>query len=164
MIKKKLMCFALFFALGVMISTVAFAHCQIPCGIFDDSLRIKMMYESIYTIEKSMNEINSLSKQNPINYNQLVRWIKNKEMHGEKISHEVYYYFMAQRLTPIPDKGTKEYEKYQTKLELLHQILVKAVEAKQKTDLEIVKTLRELMKKFEDAYPMKKTYPDQPEK
>lgn len=164
MVKKKEMRFVLYFILSVMISPIVFAHCQIPCGIFDDALRIKMMSESIYTIEKSMNEINTLSKQNPINYNQLVRWIKNKEEHGDEISRLVYFYFMAQRLIPIPKKDSQEYDKYRTQLELLHQILVKAGEAKQTTDLGVVKTLRELLKKFEDAYPMKKTYPDQPEK
>ena len=32
----------------------AFAHCEIPCGIYDDEMRLKMIAEHITTIEKSM--------------------------------------------------------------------------------------------------------------
>ena len=32
------------------------AHCQIPCGIYGDELRVQMMAEDIRTIGKTMNE------------------------------------------------------------------------------------------------------------
>ena len=38
------------------------AHCQIPCGIYGDIMRIDMLREHITTIEKSMTQINELSK------------------------------------------------------------------------------------------------------
>ena len=60
------------------------AHCEIPCGIYDDQLRTKLIAEHATTIEKSMKQIMELSKANPINYNQLVRWISNKEAHATK--------------------------------------------------------------------------------
>lgn len=50
------------------------AHCEIPCGIYDDQLRADLIAEHTTTIEKSMKKIVELSKQNPVNYNQLIHW------------------------------------------------------------------------------------------
>ncbi len=61
------------------------AHCQIPCGIYDDQMRVHMIAEHIKTIEKSMNEIMRLEKEGPKNYNQLVRWIMNKDDHADRL-------------------------------------------------------------------------------
>ena len=69
--------------LFVMAAKVA-AHCEIPCGIYDDELRTNLIYEHTVTIEKSMKNIAELSKQNPVNYNQLIRWISNKEEHAHQ--------------------------------------------------------------------------------
>ena len=38
------------------------AHCEIPCGIYGDSVRIALIYEHIETVEKSMNMINEISE------------------------------------------------------------------------------------------------------
>ena len=40
-----------------------FAHCEIPCGIYEDSLRASLISEHITTIEKSMKMINKLSEE-----------------------------------------------------------------------------------------------------
>ena len=55
------------------------AHCEIPCGIYDDQLRTQLIAEHATTTEKSMKQIMALSKANPTNTNQLVRWVTNKE-------------------------------------------------------------------------------------
>ena len=67
-----------------LLPTKSYAHCEIPCGIYQDSLRIQMINEHIETIEKSMKMINKLSAEGEKNYNQLVRWIMNKEEHVKK--------------------------------------------------------------------------------
>mgnify|MGYP000709377960 CR=1 FL=1 len=63
---------------------ILFAHCQIPCGIYDDFLRIVSMEEDIATIQKSINSIQKLgdSVKSIQNQNQLVRWVNNKESHA----------------------------------------------------------------------------------
>ena len=61
------------------------AHCEIPCGIYDDELRTKLIAEHSTTIEKSMKQIIELSKANSVDYNQLSRWVSNKEAHATKI-------------------------------------------------------------------------------
>lgn len=129
----------------LLISSQAHAHCQIPCGIYDDEARIKMLAEHIQTIEKSMNEIKRLSSEAPINYNQLVRWISNKEEHAKKINEIVTDYFMAQRVKPVNQADKAAYEAYTAKLALLHEIMVEAMKAKQSVDLAHVAQLKKLL-------------------
>ena len=88
------------------------AHCDIPCGIYDDARRYDMLQEDITTMEKSMAQITELSAQGDKNYNQLVRWIVNKENHADKFVEVVYQYFMTQRLKPIPEDAGTEYDDY----------------------------------------------------
>ena len=121
------------------------AHCQMPCGIYDDEMRAKMIAEYITTVEKSMNQIMELSKQSPVNYNQLVRWINTKEEHAGEIQTVVSDYFLTQRIKP----EDKDYEK---KLKVLHSMLISAMKCKQTTDLSNVEALRTQLKEFSDLY------------
>jgi nickel superoxide dismutase len=121
------------------------AHCEIPCGIYDDQLRADLIEEHATTIEKSMKKIVELGKQNPVNYNQLARWVSNKEKHASEVQHIVSQYFMTQRIKP-------DAKKYSEKLTVLHKMLISAMKCKQSTDLDQVKTLRSLLKDFEILY------------
>ena len=121
------------------------AHCEIPCGIYDDQLRADLIAEHTTTLEKSMKKIVELSKQNPVNYNQLVRWISNKEKHADEIQHLVTQYFMTQRLKT-------DAKKYSEKLAVLHKMLIYAMKCKQSTDVAHISTLRSLLKEFEILY------------
>lgn len=130
---------------------MGWAHCEIPCGIYDDELRMKLIEEHIGTIEKSMKEIVALSKTAPVNYNQLVRWIGNKEAHADEIQEIVSEYFMTQRVKPT-EPGEAAYEKYARQIALLHAMLVEAMKAKQTTDTGPVERLKALVAEFRDAY------------
>jgi len=144
-----------FFVLAAALGTAvpAAAHCQIPCGIYDDELQVRFMEQDITTIEKSMNEINTLGAATPVNYNQLVRWVMNKEEHAQKLQDSVTAYFMAQRIKPPADHADEAAMKdYVNKLTLLHAIQIHAMKAKQSTDLGEVATLRDLVTKFRKAY------------
>jgi nickel superoxide dismutase len=121
------------------------AHCQIPCGIYDDEMRLDMISEHVTTIEKAMTAIMDLQKAKEINYNQLVRWIDNKDEHADEIQEIANQYFLAQRLT----FDDKEYTK---KLGILHKIIVYAMKCKQTVDLENLKKLREACREFEGFY------------
>jgi len=142
---------AKYFSLMVAFAMVALgaarvgAHCEIPCGIYDDQLRADLIAEHATTIEKSMKKIVELSRQNPVNYNQLVRWVSNKEKHASEIQHLVTQYFMTQRLKP-------DAKKYSEKLAVLHKMLIYAMKSKQSTDVANVSTLRSLLKEFEILY------------
>lgn len=142
------------FLLGLMLywAPPTFAHCQIPCGIYNDEARFTLLAEDITTIEKSMNQITALSKEKSENMNQIVRWVRNKEDHAAKISKKVTYYFMAQRLK-VPKKADKKaHAAYLRKLGLLHEMIIYAMKAKQTTDLAHVVKLRSLLEEFRDAY------------
>jgi len=104
-----------------------------------------LIAEHITTVEKSMNQIRALSQRTPLNHNQMVRWVTNKEAHANEIQHIVTQYFMTQRIKPGQDKYTE-------KLEVLHQILLSAMKAKQTVDLGHIQSLRKLLKKFENLY------------
>jgi nickel superoxide dismutase len=144
---------ALALALILVPAAPAAAHCQIPCGIYDDELRVQLIEEHITTVEKSMNQIVALGKASPVDYNQLVRWVNNKEEHAQKIQDIVTAYFMAQRIKPPKDHSDEEaMNEYLHKLALLHHIQVHSMKAKQSTDLEQIATLRTLVEKFRKAY------------
>lgn len=133
--------------------SVARAHCQIPCGIYDDEVRFTTMLEHVTTIEKSMKQIVSLSKAKSPAWNQLVRWVQNKDEHADRLAHIATYYFMAQRVKP-PQEGVEASvtAKYERQIGLLHRIVVHAMKAKQTTDLDHVNALRELIESFGKSY------------
>ena len=138
--------------IGVALLTAAFAlnvqaHCQIPCGIYDDAARFTSMREHVTTIEKSMNEIVKLSAAEERNRNQIVRWVNNKEEHADKLTQIVTVYFLAQRIKP-----TEPAEKYEAELKLLHGLMGQAMKAKQTVNLEHVEKLHELIDRFEKVY------------
>jgi len=128
------------------------AHCEIPCGIYEDHMRVAMIAEHITTIEKSMQQISELAGAGEKNYNQLVRWIANKEEHAGKIQEIVHQYFLTQRVKPAAPDDVEGYAKYVKQLTLLHQMLISAMKSKQTTDLGHVETLRSLLHEFEAAY------------
>ena len=150
MVKKT--CLFILFIVLIYMNQPLFPHCQVPCGIYDDKARIKMIAEHITTIEKAMKQIAALSKKTPVNYNQIVRWVFNKEKHAEELSQILTYYFMAQRVKPVIQSETMKHKEYQKKLELLHHLMVFAMKAKQSTELSVVEKMRILLKKFERAY------------
>ncbi len=135
-----------------MMSLRVDAHCQLPCGIYDDSLQVAFLYEHILTIEKSMNMIVELSDDGVKNYNQIVRWVNDKEKHADEIQETVAYYFMTQRIVPEDPSNLTSYAKYTYELQLLHKMQVLAMKCKQTTDLEYVKSLRVVLHKFEHSY------------
>ena len=127
-------------------------HCEVPCGIYDDSVRIKLIYEDIATIEKAITNINALSKEAKPNYNQLVRWINTKEEHATKLQEIVSQYFLHQRVKQVDKNDSHGYGHYVEKLDLLHHLSVMAMKAKQGTDELLPNQMRAIVKSFEKAY------------
>jgi len=139
-------------AVVAILASIAYSHCQIPCGIYNDQLRFDTIAEHITTIEKSMKLITELSGQDKPNMNQIVRWVQNKEGHADEISHIVSYYFMAQRVKLPAEGNTKAQNEYVKKLTLLHRMLVYSMKAKQTTDLANVEQLKSSLNEFHKVY------------
>jgi nickel superoxide dismutase len=135
-----------------LLPRVILSHCQVPCGIYDDEMRFKMMEEHVTTIEKSINKIVELSKEEKKDFNQIVRWVNNKDTHADEFTHIATYYFMAQRLKPVDKSDPKQYGAYIKKLELLQQMVFYAMKTKQTVDLDNTRKMRSLLAEFRTAY------------
>ena len=152
---KKLLTVLLLCALAstgsnLLSSELSFAHCQIPCGIYDDHARVKSMLEDITTIEKSIKLIVELSgKTDAQSQNQLVRWIMNKEKHAQNIISTISDYFLTQRVKP-------DQKNYAERLAKHHAVIVAAMTAKQNADMKYVETLRKSVEALSSYYPESK--------
>ena len=138
--------------LALLMPSFAKAHCEVPCGIYADELRIQAITEDITTIEKASKSIVALSSEGDKNYNQIVRWVVTKEEHAKAIQETVYQYFMTQRIKPKTEADGEAYTKYVTELKLLHTLLVQAMKSKQSTSLEPIEGMREALEAFKVSY------------
>ena len=138
-----LMAFGLFFS----ISQTANAHCQIPCGIYDDHARVEAMMQDVATIYKALDLIEELSsKTDAQSKNQLVRWVMNKEQHAQNIIETISDYFLTQRV-----KSSQK--DYQERLVKHHTVIVAAMKAKQNVDESYAEALRKAVSALFDYYP-----------
>ncbi len=132
-----------------------YAHCQIPCGIYDDHARYLGMLEDSKTVEKATSQIivlsdNVGSKQTsqPMahEYNQLVRWIASKESHAEKVIATVTNYFLTQRVKP-------NQENYLGRLEKHHAVILAAMKVKQSASTAASRSLTVAIQDLASYYP-----------
>jgi nickel superoxide dismutase len=123
------------------------AHCQIPCGIYDDYARVQSMMEDAATVKKAVKLINELAgKTDAQSQNQLVRWITNKEKHAQNIISTISEYFLTQRV-----KASQE--DYAERLAKHHAVIVAAMQAKQNADQQFVVALKASIEALSPYYP-----------
>ena len=133
----------------LVLPQAAQAHCQIPCGIYDDYARVEAMLEDAATVEKSAKLIAELAgKSDAQSQNQLVRWVMNKEKHAQKIISTICDYFLTQRVKP----SQKDYAE---RLIKHHTVIIAAMKAKQNADVKYAKTLKESIEALSSYYPEK---------
>eukprot|EP00193_Tetraselmis_chui_P009444 CAMPEP_0177769760 /NCGR_PEP_ID=MMETSP0491_2-20121128/10526_1 /TAXON_ID=63592 /ORGANISM="Tetraselmis chuii, Strain PLY429" /LENGTH=165 /DNA_ID=CAMNT_0019286855 /DNA_START=131 /DNA_END=628 /DNA_ORIENTATION=+ len=108
------------------------AHCQVPCGIFDDKRQLSKLKEDSSTIRKACTEMADLAAKGPglETNNTFTRWVMYKEKHADSIIDDVGYYFMSQRF-PKWEFGSNE--EYLSALEVHHKLMIAAMKAKQGT-------------------------------
>ena len=137
-------------AFGLNIIT---AHCQVPCGIYDDAIRIIQIREHVTTIEKAMNQIDQLTndESSAQNMNQLIRWINTKEEHATFIQSIIADYFLAQRIKP-KQKNEDGRQQYVDQTLLLQQIIVAAMKSKQSIDKSGPESVSILLNQFVELY------------
>ena len=135
---------------ALLLTTIASAHCQVPCGIYGDQRRFEEMLEDEHTISKSQIEINALAgKADAQSLNQATRWVTTKEDHASRIQQTIASYFMAQRIK-MDDPA------YGKKLMAAHKVIVMAMKAKQSADPATAKALEQSVMDFYEAYEGKK--------
>ena len=127
------------------------AHCQVPCGIYNDAARIIQIHEDFSTIQKAMTKIKELSQQqDATSMNQLTRWIITKEDHASKIQKVISDYFLTQRIKAKTESS--QYNTYVKQTTTLHQILVSAMKCKQTIDKQNVILGINLIDQFVERY------------
>lgn len=123
-------------------SQQASAHCQVPCGIYDDAARIARLREDATTIDKAITGIIELTgKHDPQALNQAARWITNKETHASHIIDVVSQYFLTQKVKTVTP-GATGYDAYLKKLADHHAVMVAAMKTKQHANPKFVDALR----------------------
>ncbi len=122
------------------------AHCQIPCGIYDDHARVQAMLEDAATVEKAAKLIGELAgKSDAQSQNQLVRWVLNKETHAQNVIATISDYFLTQRV-----KASQE--DYEERLKRHHGVNVAAMKAKQNADVKYAVALRDSIQALAGYY------------
>ncbi len=140
----------------LIISAIAFslaglnAHCQVPCGIYDDNARVRSMLEDVKTVHKAMVQIGELSKKDDaLSINQKVRWVNNKESHAQSIITTISDYFLTQRV-----KSSQK--DYSTRLQHHHAVVLLAMKCKQVVDAkkaqELAQAIEVLLKYYPDSH------------
>jgi len=128
-------------------ASVASAHCQVPCGIYDDAARVSAMIEDAATVSKAVKSIEGLEgKESTQELNQKVRWVNNKESHADKIIQTISNYFLTQRV-----KSSQE--DYVERLKKHHAVIVAAMKAKQTVSSENAKALVSAIEALATYYP-----------
>ena len=123
------------------------AHCQVPCGIYDDHARVKAMLEDAATVEKAVSMLAELAGKNDAqSYNQIVRWVSNKESHSQLIISTISDYFLTQRVKSSQDDYVERLKKH-------HAVIVAAMKAKQNSDIASAKSLTKAIAALESYYP-----------
>lgn len=123
------------------------SHCQVPCGIYDDYMRVRGMLEDAETVAKAARMIGELTgKTDPQSHQQLVRWVFNKEEHAQKIISTIADYFLTQRVKASMDD-------YETRLVKHHTVIVNAMEAKQQSDVAAAEKLAKSIEALLEYYP-----------
>lgn len=120
---------------GLILPQTVQAHCQIPCGIYDDYARLGSMLEDAATVKKSVTMMIDLQGKTDVqSQNQMVRWVMNKEDHAQKIIDTISDYFLTQRVKPPQND-------YDERLKHHHGVILAAMQAKQNADLDSAEKL-----------------------
>lgn len=134
-------------AVLILLPTLAAAHCQVPCGIYDDNARVKSMLEDVETVRKAVTMLVDLNGETDVqSRQQFTRWVMNKESHAQRIISTISDYFLTQRV-----KASQK--DYVERLKRHHAVIVNAMKAKQHADIAVVKELEASVKALEVYYP-----------
>ena len=135
------------------VQPVALAHCEVPCGIYDDHARIVQMLEDTKTIAKAVDQITALAEQDDAqSFNQATRWVATKEEHATRIQHTIAQYFMTQRIKPVGPESP-DWNSYARRLAQHQVVLVAAMKTKQSVDPAAVAKLQRAIEVIAPYYP-----------
>jgi nickel superoxide dismutase len=122
-------------------ATIAYAHCDIPCGIYDPH----QMMLAAATVAKMVELINRLNMDDPADRHHFNRCVTVKEEYAETVKHEVQViwsdYFKPEHLDEYPYLHTKVWN-----------LLKLASKNKRSVDPEAAAQLQAAVKEFADIF------------
>lgn len=96
--------------LKILPSRVAFAHCDVPCGIYDPK-PAQLAAATMLKMTEKIKELVATGAQDETARNNFVRMVQTKEEHGRILKHELSTlwsdYFKPEHLDSYPDLHDK---------------------------------------------------------
>ena len=116
-------------------------HCDVPCGIYDP----KDAQLAAETVEKMMTLMDGIDASSKATRNSFIRYVAAKELHAEKVKHEVRIiwgdYFKPEHLEKFPDLHAKVW-----------QIMKTASACRQGAEVTDAVNLRQQVDEFADMF------------
>ncbi len=107
------------------------AHCQMPCGIYHDEMVYDQIDQYTETMYKGITVMNQNKLESVHDFNDLTRWIMEKEKESNDIAQLINVYFLQQKIKPGEPETAK-------RLTTAHKLLFLLVAIKQNNDLKFV--------------------------
>ena len=128
---------------------IAYAHCDIPCGIYDPHLA-QMAAHTVIRMTNLINDLKASSSEPPFDerkkiISQISRYTRVKEEHAELVKHEVRIlwgdYFREEHLKQFPDIHN-----------LVFRTMKLASKARQEINIEAAQELLESVQKIAQIF------------
>lgn len=127
---KKMIFLCSFFVINLYFGEVG-AHCQMPCGIYNDQMVYDKIDEYYKTMVKAVSALNDNKFTNLHDRNQFIRWVTQKDKQSDEMADVICTYFLMQKIPP-DDEDSFDLVKS------AHKLLFLIVAIKQNVDLKIV--------------------------
>ena len=121
------------------------AHCQMPCGIYHDEMVFAEIEEHVETLAKAVHVLQENERKSIQDYNQITRWVRNKEKTADQAREVLVNYFLQQRLKP-------ESKSDQQLVLCIHKLLVLSMKIKQHVDQDYVDQFSNSLARFKNEY------------
>jgi len=119
-------------------------HCDVPCGIYDPK-DAQLAAETVEKMMTLMDGVDTNSVADKATRNSFIRYVAAKEVHAEKVKHEVRIiwgdYFKPEHLEKFPDLHAKVW-----------QIMKTASACRQGADVADAANLRQQVDEFADMF------------
>lgn len=106
------------------------AHCQMPCGIYNDQMVYDQINQFYLTVFKAVKNMEALKADSLEDRNKFVRWVITKDRLCDETAELITKFFLQQKIQPIDDNVDL--------LKSLHKLLFLLVAIKQNVDIKVV--------------------------
>jgi len=121
-----------------------YAHCDIPCGIYDPHLA-QLAAHTVIRMVKLISEVKQVPPTDADTRNKMIRYVTVKEHHAEIVKHEIRIlwgdYFKPEHIQQHPELH-----------ELVWKVMKLGSKAKQEVNLESAEELLEAVNKIAEIF------------